>query len=42
MNCIITNLAIFDVTPDGLKLIETAPDVTQEELRKQTGVPFAA
>ena len=42
VNRIITNLAIFDVTPDGLKLIETAPDVTQEELRKQTGVPFAA
>ena len=38
---IITDLAVFDVTPDGLKLVESAPGVTVEELREKTGVPFA-
>jgi len=28
----------MDVTSDGLKLIETAPDVTLEILRERTGV----
>jgi 3-oxoacid CoA-transferase subunit B len=38
---IITDLAVFDVTPDGLALVEMAPGVTQDELRAKTGVPFA-
>ncbi len=38
---IITDLAVFDVTPDGLKLVEAAPGVSVEELREKTGVPFA-
>jgi len=42
VNRIITNLAIFDVTGDGLKLVETAPEVSLDDLRRQTGVPFAA
>ena len=42
VNRIITNLAVFDVTPDGLKLVETAPDVSLDDLRQQTGVSFAA
>ena len=42
VNRIITNLAIFDVTGDGLKLVEAAPDVSLDDLRTQTGVPFAA
>ena len=42
VNRIITNLAIFDVTPNGLKLIESAPGVSAEDLKQQTGVPFAA
>ena len=37
---IITELAVFDITADGLRLIETAPDVTVDELREKTGVPF--
>ena len=39
---IITDLAVFDVTPDGLKLTERAPGVSLEDLREKTGVPFAA
>ena len=39
---IITDLAVFDVTPDGLKLLEAAPGITVDELKEKTGVPFAA
>jgi 3-oxoacid CoA-transferase subunit B len=38
---IITDLAVLDVTPDGLKLVELAPGVTADELRAKTGVPVA-
>ena len=37
---IITDLAVMDVTPLGLKLVELAPDVTREELQAKTGVPL--
>ncbi len=37
---IITDLGVFDVTDAGLVLVETAPDVTEEELREKTGVPL--
>ena len=40
VNRIITDLAVFDVTPDGLALVETADGVTREELESRTGVPF--
>ncbi|MGN6516393.1 MAG: CoA transferase subunit B [Rhizomicrobium sp.] len=33
---IITNLGVFDVVPGGLKLIETAPGVSEEEIRSKT------
>lgn len=33
---IITNLCIFDVTPQGLKLIELAPDVTVQQVLDAT------
>ena len=35
---IITDLAVLDVTPHGLKVVELAPDVTFEELQAKTGV----
>ena len=37
---IITDLAVMDVTPQGLKVVEIAPDVTPEELQSKTGVPL--
>jgi len=37
VNRIITDLAVIDVTKDGLKVVELAPGVTQDELEKATG-----
>ncbi|GHF08352.1 succinyl-CoA--3-ketoacid-CoA transferase [Amycolatopsis deserti] len=34
---IITDLAVLDVTPEGLRLVRLAPDVSEEELREKTG-----
>jgi 3-oxoacid CoA-transferase subunit B len=34
---IITDLAVMDVTPEGLQVVELAPGVTQEEIRTKTG-----
>ncbi|AIF41533.1 CoA transferase subunit B [Dermacoccus nishinomiyaensis] len=39
---IITDLAVIDVTPDGLVVTELAPDVTFAELESRTGVPLTA
>ena len=33
---IITDLAVLDVTPQGLKLVELAPGVTEEEVQEKT------
>ena len=38
---IITDLAVLDVTDDGLVLREVAPGVTVEEVRERTGPTFA-
>jgi 3-oxoacid CoA-transferase subunit B len=40
VNRIITDLAVLDVTPQGLKVVELAPGVTREELQHKTGVPL--
>jgi 3-oxoacid CoA-transferase subunit B len=40
VNRIITDLAVMDVTPQGLVLIELAPGVSHDELRQKTGVTF--
>ena len=40
VNRIITDLAVLDVTADGLVLREIAHGVTVEEIREKTGAPF--
>ena len=37
---IITDLAVIDVTPGGLQLIELADGVTRDEVQANTGVPL--
>lgn len=38
MDRIITDLGVMDVTPEGLKLVELAPDVSFDEIQSKTGV----
>jgi len=38
VNRIITDLAVMDVTAQGLKVVEMAPGVTRDELQSKTGV----
>ena len=38
VNLIITDLAVMDVTPQGLRVVEMAPGVTPEELQSKTGI----
>jgi 3-oxoacid CoA-transferase subunit B len=40
VNRIITELGVFDVTPDGLKLVEAAEGVSLDDLRAKPGVPL--
>jgi len=37
---VITDLAVIDVTGDGLVLRELAPDVTLDDVRAATGAPL--
>ena len=39
VNRIITDLAVLDVTPKGLKLVALAPGVTKEDIAAKTGAP---
>ncbi|MFC9977432.1 CoA transferase subunit B [Spirillospora sp. NPDC127200] len=36
---IITDLCVLDVAPGGLRLVQTAPDVTWDDVRAATGAP---
>ncbi|WP_327685777.1 CoA transferase subunit B [Streptomyces sp. NBC_00467] len=36
---VITDLAVLDITEEGLLLVETAPDVTPDEVRARTAAP---
>jgi 3-oxoacid CoA-transferase subunit B len=42
VNTIVTDLAVIDVTPQGLVLRERAPGVSVETIRKATGAPLTA
>ena len=39
---IITDLGVLDVTPEGLRLVETAPGVTVAEVEARTAAPILA
>jgi 3-oxoacid CoA-transferase subunit B len=39
---IITDLCVLDVTEEGLRLVELAPDVTLDEVREKTGPEILA
>jgi 3-oxoacid CoA-transferase subunit B len=39
---IITDLGVLDVTPEGLVLVETAPGVTEQEIRERTDPTIGA
>jgi 3-oxoacid CoA-transferase subunit B len=39
---IITDLAVLDITPDGLSLVELAPGVALSDVHERTGTPIPA
>jgi 3-oxoadipate CoA-transferase beta subunit len=42
VNRVYTDLAVLDVTPDGLRVVEMAPGLTFEELQTATSAPLLA
>ena len=40
VNRIFTDLAVLDVTPEGLQVLERAPGLSFAELQRLTGVPL--
>jgi 3-oxoacid CoA-transferase subunit B len=40
VDLVITDLAVFEIDRHGLRLLEKAPDITLEDLRKRTEAPF--
>jgi 3-oxoacid CoA-transferase subunit B len=42
VNRIVTGLGVFDVTDNGLKIVEIAPGVTHDEIAAKTEAKFAA
>lgn len=42
VDMVITDLGVFKVGPDGLTLVDVAPDVTLEEIRSKTEARFSA
>ena len=41
VNLIVTDMAVFDVGPQGLVLVDKAPDVSVEDIRGKTGASFS-
>jgi 3-oxoacid CoA-transferase subunit B len=40
VNLIVTDMAVIEVTPEGLVLRERAPDTTVEAIQKASGTPL--